>query len=551
MSFGFMPGFKPSEEERRKKKEEFERKRAELGLGINNKPAGFIGAGKLAQQAPQAVPRQSPTQIAAQEREQAFNQQRQAQASQSANRAAELQETRGNIQDVLKLPAKDQPRAVAGLGRNTSATTRANAASPLSAQEREQTLAQPKAPTQPYKSNSSITDGLLTANQTLARTAPIAFGGVNFLTLGRFGTAADNLSNDLEKMKSTYEAPREEMTPAGRNQVRKQMTGMGINLDFPLEKRANTELNPIVNKGLRVAQPQADAEPIAKSYVDDTPAKIGFNPASNPSQIAQFAQLANQGSGFRMPNAPTRSWSERQERESLLRDASTSYKGSQNGQLTAKQMELRAGIVGADDKYKNNQYNAQLGAASQMAQAQMSQTGANARAALTEMGSNNRFDSQLGFDAAKFQETAKQQQQQLQQKTGNESRRLDIAQDDMDVKNYTPKQIMQLFEQRKLAKTPEEISEIDAQIQSLSGGSKPQSPVLVNNTGQTATGDSTAPFKDNAAMLYLPDSREWVQPPTAQRSFGDPTMVALQARDDIDIKEKERLANLYMDGGDI
>ena len=471
-----------SEEEKRKKKEEFERKRSELGLGVNNQPAEFIGAGQLAQQAPQAVPRQSPTQIAA--------------------------------------------------------------------QEREQILAQPKTPTQPYKSTSSITDGLLTANQTLARTAPIAFGGVNFLTLGRFGTATDNLSNDLEKMKSTYEAPREEMTPAGRNQVRKQMTGMGINLDFPLEKRANTELNPIVNKGLRVAQPQADAEPIAKSYVDDTPAKIGFNPASNPNQIAQFAQMANQGSGFRMPNAPTRTWSERQERESLLRDASTSYKGSQNGQLTAKQMELRAGIMGADDKYKNDQYNAQLGAASQMAQAQMSQTGANARAALGEIGSNNRFDSQLGFDAAKFQETAKQQQQQLQQQTGNESRRLDMAQEDMDVKNYSPKRLNALYEKYDAAETDEQKTEIAKQIQSLQGNASSDKYVAISG-GERVVDPSTGATEKLPDVLLNTSTGETKQQSKADRSFSDPAMLALQARDDIDIKEKERLANLYMDGGDI
>ena len=99
---------------------------------------------------------------------------------------------------------------------------------------------------------------------------------------------------------------------------------------------------------------------------------------------------------------------EQQERQALLRDASTAYKGSQNGQLTAKQMELRAGIIGADDKYKNDQYGAQLSAASQMAQAQMSQDGANQRAVLGESGSNNRMNAQLGFDAGKFQQTVEQ-----------------------------------------------------------------------------------------------------------------------------------------------
>lgn len=122
---------------------------------------------------------------------------------------------------------------------------------------------------------------------------------------------------------------------------------------------------------------------------------------------------SNGGRGFGMPNAPTRGWGERQERESLLRDASTAYKGSQNGQLTAKQMELRAGIIGADDKYKNDQYTTQVNAASQLAQSQMAQDGANQRDVLGESGSDSRLDKQLGFDAEKLKSDAAMSQQKL------------------------------------------------------------------------------------------------------------------------------------------
>lgn len=300
---------------------------------------------------------------------------------------------------------------------------------------------------------------------------------------------------------------------------------------------------PSVYAGKQQSIPE---EAISGTYVEQpqqtTPPRIGFNPVNNPQAIK------NNGSGFRMPNAPRRTMAEQQERQALLRDASTAHKGAQNGQLTASQMQLRAGIIGADDKYKNDQYGAQLGAASQMAQAQMSQDGANQRAVLGEAGTNSRLNSQLGFDAAKFQQTAAAEQQ----RSGLDARRLDMEQANNDVANFAPKQLNALYEKYDAAQSDEDRSAIARQIQALKGTpDKKSKPVVITQTGESPLPGDLGGVTKNPAVIYDQDTNSFINLPKAERGFGDPAMQALQARDDISLEEKERLANLYMNGGDI
>lgn len=431
-----------SEEEKRKRREAFERGRANLGLGANNAPAGFMGAGRLATQADQipqpAAPQRSPqiaTNIAAQEREQAMAQQRQAQVNQATNRNTAVQETRRGIQDILKLPASQQVQAAAALRQN--------------------------APVQPNAIKPAL--GLVTAQA------------------------------------ATTNAPEDSLTELGGG-VKKPATDAKINLNFPVGKpnRGEDKWNPKDYPSVYAGKQAIPEEAVPGSYVEQpqqtAPPRIGFDPVNNPQTIQRSG-----GTNFRMPNTPTRSWSERQEREALLRDASTAYKGSQNGQLTAKQMELRAGIIGADDKYKNDRYGAQLSAASQLAQTQMSQEGANERAALGEANSNSRFNSQLGFDAGKFQQTAEQQQQA----NSLAARRLDIEQSNSDVANYAPKQLNALYEKYDTAQSDEDRSAIAAQIQALKGTSDKSDKEYWTNIGggETLSADGLTSIKNPDILL--------------------------------------------------
>ena len=234
---------------------------------------------------------------------------------------------------------------------------------------------------------------------------------------------------------------------------------------------------------------------------------------------------------------------EQQERQALLRDASTAYKGSQNGQLTAKQMELRAGIIGADDKYKNDQYGAQLSAASQMAQAQMSQDGANQRAVLGESGSNNGMNAQLGFDAGKFQQTVEQQQQA----NSLASRRLDIEQNNSDVANFAPKQLNALYEKFDAAQSDEDRSAIAKQIQSLKGTpDKKSKPVVITQTGESPIPGGLGGVKKNPSVIYDPDTGSFTNLPKKEINFSDPEVLAIVGNRDLSDEEMQnQIAALY------
>ena len=295
---------------------------------------------------------------------------------------------------------------------------------------------------------------------------------------------------------------------------------------------------PSVYAGKQQSIPE---EAISGTYVEQpqqtTPPRIGFDPVNNPQAIK------NNGSGFRMPNAPRRTMAEQQERQALLRDTSTAHKGAQNGQLTASQMQLRAGIVSADDKYKNDQYGAQLGAASQMAQAQMSQDGANQRAVLGEAGTNARLNSQLGFDADKFQQTAAAEQQRY----GLDARRLDMEQANNDVANFAPKQLNALYEKFDAAQSDEDRSAIAKQIQALKGtADKKSKPIVITQTGESPLPGDLGGVKKNPSIIYDPDSNEFIDLPKKEINFSDPEVLAIVGNRDLSDEEMQaQIAALY------
>lgn len=133
-------------------------------------------------------------------------------------------------------------------------------------------------------------------------------------------------------------------------------------------------------------------------------------PDHQPSMNATNPNQGNQG--FGIPVAPRKAYGEDSRRAALAMDIRPHEK--MNGRLTTGQIALKNSILNGDDeKYENERYGAQLGAAQQVAQTQMSQDGANSRAAQAESGSNNRFNTQLGFEADKFRTTNAVEQQKL------------------------------------------------------------------------------------------------------------------------------------------
>lgn len=208
--------------------------------------------------------------------------------------------------------------------------------------------------------------------------------------------------------------------------------------------------NPIYN----TTNDPISAEQGGKSY------GLSITPSPDKPNAAQAFAQALQGNagqqGFDIPNAPRRGIQGIKEREALIKQASTVQEGARG--ITAAQMNILAGLQNNDDKFANDQYQAQLGAASNMAQAQVRESNANARAALGEVSAAERQNQQLGFDTEKFQ-----------QATALDNRRLDIAQNDSDIKNFTTKERNQLYKQWEAAETDEDKNAILAKMNTLSG----------------------------------------------------------------------------------
>ena len=119
MSFGFMSGFKPSEEERKKRREQFDDNKAKMGLGANAGQGGLLDAGKLGQQAqlgvgsilaptPAQAQMQASVQAGRQTRNQALTEIETNKQDQAKTQATTLAEAR----KVVQLPVREQPQAV-------------------------------------------------------------------------------------------------------------------------------------------------------------------------------------------------------------------------------------------------------------------------------------------------------------------------------------------------------------------------------------------------------------------------------------------------------
>lgn len=159
----------------------------------------------------------------------------------------------------------------------------------------------------------------------------------------------------------------------------------------------------------------------------------------------------NSGFGFRVMPPPRKAYGEDSRRAALAMD----IKPYKNGMgLTTGQVALKNSILNGDDeKYANEQYQGQLSAAQKMAQENMSQSGANARAELAEQGSNTRASAQLGFDAEKFQQVSEQ-----------DKRKMDMQQSNDKIANYGVKKLNELRESWFNAETPEKKSAIEEQM---------------------------------------------------------------------------------------
>lgn len=405
MSFGFMSGFNPSEEERKKRREQFDSNQAKLGFGATAAGRGsLLDAGKLGQQAQLGfgsiaapTPAQAQMQASVQAGRQARTQALAQVETDKLARAKKQNEVRAQAQTLVRLPVKEQAQAVEQLKAQAQPQI-GFGAPPVAKRAPELGIAPPPKP----KSSPSL--GIMNSPNT-AKSVNVSDG-----TIAKEARAEQGIDDDASVLDPVYSE--------------------GVTRGNPDNKKF----------GVSVDNNAAVAQPIA-------PAMGG----------------GNSGFGFTVMPPPRKAYGEDSRRQVLAMD----IKPHKNGAgLTTGQIALKNSILNGDDaKYANEQYTTQMNAAQKLAQEGMTQSGENSRAELNESGANSRASQQLGFDTAKFQQTA----EQAQQENSFNTRRLDMQQSNDDVANHMPKQLNALYDKYAAAKTDDQKSAVAAQIQMLKG----------------------------------------------------------------------------------
>lgn len=416
MSFDFMSGFNPSEEERKKRRKQFDDNKAKLALGVTAAGrANFLDAGKLGQQVqlgagsittptPAQAQMQASVQAGRQTRNQALAQIETNKQEQAKTQAATLAEAR----KVIQLPVREQPQAV----------------QQMKAQGQERVGLS----TTPVVAKPSLDIGVM--NRPNAANAP------------KLGVVPN------QQAKSQIAAP--QLGVVRNNNVS----------DKTIADEADA-LNPVYSDSPNLG---FGANSVQRGNPDNKSFGLSVdNNAAVAQPLAPTMGGGNGGFGFTVMPPPRKAYGEDSRRAVLAMD----IKPHKNGAgLTTGQIALKNSILNGDDeKYANEQYNTQMSAAQKLAQEGMTQSGENSRAELSELGANSRASQQLGFDADKFRQTAAQAQQENDFNT----RRLDMQQANDDVANHMPKQLNTLYDKYAAAETEEQKSAVAAQIQMLKG----------------------------------------------------------------------------------
>lgn len=487
MSFGFMSGFKPSEEERKKRREQFDDNKAKLGFGANAGQGSLFGSGKLNQQVQEAqiVPTPAQTQMqeassnGRQQRAQALGQIDINRQERDQKQAAALAQARS----IVQLPVREQPQAVQQMKAQ--------------GQERAGLPTNPVAAKPSPNLGVGTTSNMLTSQPAQRQVVAPQLGMVNNTNAGvvsNNNVSDKTIADEADALKPVYsDSPK-------------------LGFDANSVQRGNPDNKSF---GLSVDNNAAVAQPLA-------PAMGG----------------GNGGFGFTVMPPPRKAYGEDSRRQVLAMD----IKPPKNGMgLTTGQIALKNSILNGDDeKYANEQYTTQMNAAQKLAQEGMTQSGENSRAELNERGANSRASQQLGFDADKFRQTA----EQTQQANDLNSRRVDLQQANDEVANYAPKQLNNLYEKYATAETDEQKSAIAAQIQILKGSNANSDKEYWTSIGggETLSDDGLTSTKNPDVLLNRNTGETRAIPLEPIDFINDPR--AIEIKNNTSLSKEERLKQL-------
>lgn len=320
---------------------------------------------------------------------------------------------------------------------------------------------------------------------------------------GNDPAAVAEMANKLGagSIKAVPDSPTPETPANGQNapiannitRVGNSFSGSNIGLGYTVNGQASgTATNPEANS--------AQNQQAVKNLLDRTPTFA----EGVANEQARMAQGFNAG-GPQINVARDTSQADR-ERRNLVSAASTAYKGSQNGQLTANQLRTLAGLQQDDDRNQLARDTTTANNDSALTQAQLREQGANSRAALQEAGANRRSDSNLALEGDKFNATNSLERDKFA--TDKEAKGFQIR---------AARRTEKLYEQYDAAKTPEEQKAIAQKIQELSGKDQPNRFTVVPGGQEydpTAMTVLTRPAQvfDNQKVGFIPQPSSQLPP---------------------------------------
>lgn len=167
--------------------------------------------------------------------------------------------------------------------------------------------------------------------------------------------------------------------------------------------------------------------------------------------------LGMRGYGNNPVEAPQRNEAQEAERQAVIRAASTPIAGARG--LTANQVRTLSDLQQGEDNRANQRYTTDANNVVALQREAMGQAGQNYRTELNEQGTNSRFNTNLGFEAQKFNAT---------NDLANRGFNLNATEKGFSIRNSA--RLEKLYEQYDKAETDEQRQSIQEKINRYSGG---------------------------------------------------------------------------------
>lgn len=250
----------------------------------------------------------------------------------------------------------------------------------------------------------------------------------------------------------------------------------------PSNSVQNSDPYAIQQKGnsFSYANPSAAAQARADGVREGEGLGFKVRPANDPKGVANFMKntqemgpteqqiqnaiaqremnlgLGMRGYGNNPVQAPQRNEAQEAERQAVIRAASTPIAGARG--LTANQVRTLSDLQQGEDNRANQRYTTDANNVAALQREAMGQAGQNYRTELSEQGTNNRFNANLGFDAQKFQAT---------NDLANREFNLNATEKGFGIRNSA--RLEKLYEQYDSAKSDEDRKSIQEKINRYAG----------------------------------------------------------------------------------